>query len=414
MSQLRVRTAVRPLRRRFPAQDARLPTIDELVAEERPEEPMHCLRPAAITETAQAFVTAFPGEVLYAVKCNPEPGMLRALHAGGVRHFDCASINEVALVRQMFPQAAIHFMHPVKSRSAIREAWVQHDVRDFAFDSTEELTKILAETHATGVRGGLGLIVRLALPNRGARLNLSGKFGASAGEAALLLREARPHAPRLGVSFHVGSQCLDPLAWRRALAEVAALVQNAGVGVDVIDVGGGFPVSYPDMDPAPLGAYLAEIDDGMERLGLPGTQLWAEPGRALAAGGTSVVVQVQHRRGTALYINDGTFGSLADAGTLGFRYPVRLIRPDGPPPAREKIGFKFFGPTCDSTDVMQGPFLLPADAAEGDWVEIGQLGAYGGCLRTAFNGFDRARLVAVRDAPIPVAYTTGPLDSVAA
>jgi ornithine decarboxylase len=184
--------------------------------------------------------------------------------------------------------------------------------------------------------------------------------------------------------------------------------------VDVIDVGGGFPVSYPDMDPAPLGAYLAEIEDGMERLGLPGTQLWAEPGRALAAGGTSVVVQVQHRRGTALYINDGTFGSLADAGTLGFRYPVRLIRPDGPPPAREKIGFKFFGPTCDSTDVMQGPFLLPADAAEGDWVEIGQLGAYGGCLRTAFNGFDRARLVAVRDAPIPVAYTTGPLDSVAA
>jgi ornithine decarboxylase len=101
-----------------------------------------------------------------------------------------------------------------------------------------------------------------------------------------------------------------------------------------------------------------------------------------------------------LYINDGIYGALADAGALGFRYPVRLLRPDGAAPTDARIGYSFYGPTCDSADRMRGPFVLPADVQEGDWIEIGQLGAYGGCLRTAFNGFDRARLVEVCDAPL--------------
>jgi ornithine decarboxylase len=137
MNNLRFRSAVSPLRRRFPAaQQALLPTVDALVERERPEEPMHCLRPAAITAAARDFVAGFPGTVMYAVKCNPEPAVLRALHRGGVTHFDCASINEVALVRQMFPEAAIHFMHPVKARGAIREAWARHGVRDFVLDDS--------------------------------------------------------------------------------------------------------------------------------------------------------------------------------------------------------------------------------------------------------------------------------------
>jgi len=398
---LRVRTAVAPLRRHFAASPyVALPTVDQLVATQRPEEPMHCLRPATITATARDFVAAFPGAVMYAVKCNPEPAVLRALHAGGVEHFDCASISEVALVRQMFPDAAIHFMHPVKARGAIREAWARHGVRDFVLDSAEELAKILHETAATGVAGDLTLIVRLALPKGGARLDLSGKFGAPPDAAADLLRAARPHAARLGVSFHVGSQCLDPLAWRKALAVAGDVIDAAGVAVDIVDVGGGFPVAYPDVEPPELGAFLAEIEAGFEALNLPDAELWAEPGRALVAGGASVVVQVQQRRGDALYINDGVFGSLADAGALGFRYPVRLIRPDGAAPAAGQIDARFYGPTCDSADVMNGPFPLPADIMEGDWIEIGLLGAYGGCFRTAFNGFDRARMVEVCDAPL--------------
>jgi len=368
---------------------------------QRPEEPMHCLRPATISATAREFVSAFPGVTMYAVKCNPEPAVLRALRAGGVSHFDCASINEVTLVRQMFPDAAIHFMHPVKARGAIREAWGRHGARDFVVDSAEELAKLRREIAATGVDGQLGVIVRLALPKGGARLDLSGKFGAAPSDAAMLLRTARPHAARLGVSFHVGSQCLDPLAWRRALALAGEIIRTAGVSVEIVDAGGGFPVRYPDVEPPPLGAFLAEIESGFEALGLPDAELWAEPGRALAAGGASVVVQVQRRRGDALYINDGVYGSLADAGTLGFRFPVRLIASDDRRASATERGFSLFGPTCDSADAMRGPFILPADVTEGDWIEVGQLGAYGGCFRTAFNGFDRARMVEVRDPPLP-------------
>jgi ornithine decarboxylase len=231
-------------------------------------------------------------------------------------------------------------------------------------------------------------------------LDLSGKFGAPPALAAKLLHVARPHAVRLGVSFHVGSQCLDPLAWRDALCLVDHVAKDAGVAIEIVDVGGGFPVSYTDVEPPHLGEIFAEIEAGFERLRMPQARLWAEPGRALVAAGGSVVVQVQHRRGDALYINDGVFGALADAGALRFRYPVRLLRPSGAAPSRELAAFTFFGPTCDSADVMHGPFHLPADAAEGDWIEVGQLGSYGGCMRTAFNGFDRARLVEVRDRPL--------------
>jgi ornithine decarboxylase len=400
VTQLRSRTAVSPLRRRFDADLQALPVVDDLVAVERPEEPMHCLRPAAIAAAARDFVAGFPGDVLYAVKCNPEPAVLRAVWAGGVRHFDCASAAEVALVRSLFPKAAIHFMHPVKSRGAIREAWQRHGVQDFVLDSAEELAKILAETGA-GAAEGLGLVVRLALPKGEAVYDLSGKFGAAPEDAAALLRAARPHAAQLGLSFHVGSQCLDPLAWRRALALAGEVIRAAGVAVEIVDVGGGFPVAYPEVEPPALGAFFAEIEAGFEALGLPeGTALWAEPGRALVAGGGSVVVQVQMRRGDALYVNDGVYGALSDAGAPGFSFPVRLIRPEGPAPSDTLRGFELFGPTCDSADRMKGPFLLPEDVREGDWIEVGQLGAYGACLRTAFNGFDRARLVEVRDRPM--------------
>lgn len=395
MSQLRSRIAVAALRRSAAA--IVLPLVDDLVAVEQPAEPMHCLRPAVIEAASRNFVAGFPGDVLYAVKCNPEPAVLRAVWQGGVRHFDCASEGEVTLVRRMFPRAQIHFMHPVKSRPAIRAAYHEHGVRDFVLDSADELAKIL---HETGTPADLGLVIRLALPPGGAVYDLSGKFGAKLDEAVALLRAARPHAARLGVSFHVGSQCLDPLAYRRAMALAGAAIRGAGVAVEVVDVGGGFPVSYPDVDPPPLGAYLAEIEASFEALCLPeGTRLWAEPGRALVAGGSSVVVQVQLRRGDTLYVNDGIYGSLSDAGPLGFRFPARLIRPGGEA-AEETRGFALFGPTCDSADHMRGPFVLPADVREGDWIEIGQLGAYGACLRTAFNGFDRARLVEVRDAPL--------------
>lgn len=396
MSLIENRAAIGPLHRHVSlrADSQNLPTVAGMVQTLRPSEPLHCIRPAVISAAAQSFTAAFNGDVLYAVKCNPEPAVLRALWEGGIRHFDCASISEVTLVRRLFPGAAIHFMHPVKSRSAIREAWLLHGVRDFVLDSFGELEKINQEI--TTDAGRPGLFVRIALPETGAVINLSKKFGADFTTAVELLRAARPLAGRLGVAFHAGSQCLDPLAWRDAIALAGEVIRASGVRVDVLDIGGGFPVAYPDMDPPPLGAFMAEIDAAYDRLDMPGLKLWAEPGRALVAGGGSVVVQVQLRRGNMLYINDGVYGALADAGALKFCFPTRLLRNRHSAGAPDQA-FGFFGPSCDSLDVMNGPFILPDDVEEGDWIEIGQLGAYGTCLRTAFNGFDRATLVEVSD-----------------
>jgi ornithine decarboxylase len=402
MSHLRFRTNIAPIRRSFESRigvrTRPLPSIAEAVSAERPQVPLHCLRPAVLRQSAERFGDLFPGQVLYAVKCNPEPKVLRALWAGGIRHFDCASAGEVRLVRQLFPDARIHFMHPIKSRAAIREAWEWHGVRDFVLDSAAELSKILEET--SGAYADLGLVVRLALPKGGAVYDLSGKFGADAEEAVRLLRLARNVADRVGLCFHVGSQCLDPGAWGRALALAGEVIARAGVTLDILDIGGGFPVSYPDVTPPPLEDFIAAISEGLSRLSLsPFTEVWCEPGRALVAPAASLVVRVEGRRGDTLFINDGIYGSLSDAGAPGFRFPCRLLRADGEG-SDEMRPFSFFGPTCDSADRMAGPFLLPSDAREGDWIEIGQLGAYGTCLRTAFNGFDQALMVEVRDRPL--------------
>src|SRR5437764_4099678 len=252
-----------------PVRGGVLPSVDSVVARERPSEPVLCLRPAAIAAAAQAFIQVFPGDVLYAVKCNPEPRVLRAVWLGGVRHFDCASLPEIALVRRVLPEAAVHFMHPVKARAAIHTAFTEHGVTDFAFDSLGELAKILQETVPLGLVGApptLGLFVRLAVAQGGA-YDLSGKFGVLAAEAAELLRAARPHAARLGIAFHVGSQCLDPGAYTEALRVAAEAVVRSEVAVDIVDVGGGFPVSYRDTTPPPLNDYLAAITNAAAHLG---------------------------------------------------------------------------------------------------------------------------------------------------
>jgi ornithine decarboxylase len=396
----RTRLAVSPLRRSFDRRIA--PAVDTLVAELRPAEPLHCFRPRLARATARRFVARFPGEVLYAVKCNPEPRVLRALRAGGVQSFDVASIVEARLVRQLFPDAILRFMHPVKAREAIREAYAAIGIRDFVLDSAAELAKLREET---GGAGDLGLIIRLALPKGGAAYDLSGKFGADRETAVALLRACRAVAPRIGLAFHVGSQCLDPTAYARAIAYAGEIAAEAGVGLDVLDVGGGFPIAYPGSTPPALDVYIDTIREAVA--GLPAglePLLWCEPGRALAGAALSVVVRVEHRRGDELFINDGIYGSLSDAGAPGFRFPARLIRPDGPVATRQR-DFVLFGPTCDSVDRMAGPWTLPEDVREGDWIEIGQLGAYGSALRTGFNGFDRAQLVEV-DAP-PLLFTAG-------
>jgi ornithine decarboxylase len=398
MNKLRSRVAVGPLRRPLPMPVPAVPAVDQLIAQLRPIEPVYCIRPAILEATAARFVADFPGDVLYAVKCNPEPAVLRALWNGGVRHFDCASPAEIRLVRQLFAEAQIHYMHPIKAAAFIRQAYFEYGVRDFSLDSIEEIDKIVAATEGAS---DLGLYIRLALPKGQASHDLSGKFGVAGDKAVDLLRRARAVSARLGVCFHVGSQCLDPDAYGRALDLAGHVIAEAGVVIDGVDVGGGFPVSYPNETPPSLGRYFDAIAQGFARLGLPSeVRLWCEPGRALVAAGASLVVQVEARRGDVLHINDGVYGNLSDAGALKWRFPARLIRFDGKPPDSRLAEFSFYGPTCDSLDFMAGPFHLPADIGPGDWIELGQIGAYGTCLRTGFNGFDRTLFTEVKDQPL--------------
>lgn len=366
-----------------------------------PSEPVTLVRPHAATAAARFFVERFPGRSLYAVKANPSPGLLRALWEGGIRAFDVASIAEVRLVRETLgPEAELAFMHPVKAREAIVEAYHDHGVRIFSLDTHEELAKIADACATDGVPAtDLTLCVRLRVSSAHSKLSLASKFGTSVAEAPALLAATRQVADALGVCFHVGSQAMSPQAYADALAFVRAAIVEAGVTVDVVDVGGGFPSRYPDMEPPPLEAYFEVIHRQFEALPISySAELWCEPGRALAADYASVLVRVEKRRGDQLYINDGAYGSLFDAAHVGWRFPVQLVR-KRPSRARE-TEFAFYGPTCDDMDHMKGPFELPADVGPGDYVEVGQLGAYGQAMRTGFNGFGTGATVIVTDEPM--------------
>lgn len=351
---------------------------------------------------ARWFQENFRGDVFYAVKANPSPWVIETLAANGVTSFDVASIPEIELVSQFAPGSRMAFMHPVKSRSAISQAYFDHGVRTFALDTHEELAKIM---DATGGAKDLNLIVRLAVAAEGAAYSLSGKFGVDTFEApGLLLAARRATQDLMGVSFHVGSQCMRPTAYQAAMTQASRALVRAGVFADVVDVGGGFPSVYPGMVPPDLADYVDSIDRGFaEMMVHETTELWCEPGRALVAEGSSILTKVELRKGDALYLNDGSYGSLFDAAHTKWPFPVKLIRnEDGE--AREVEGplkpYRFWGPTCDSLDHMPGPFWLPEDIREGDYVEIGMLGAYGVAMNTRFNGFGDAETIEVNDAPM--------------
>lgn len=376
-------------------------SVADMVEKLRPSQPVHCLRHATISRISGWFVQNFKeqvgGEVMFAVKTNPDAAVLRTIARSGVARFDVASLDEVKTVAGVLPRAKMYFMHPVKSREAIYEAYFTYGVRDFSLDSHAELQKILEVTnHADD----LSLYVRLSMASDQAAYSLAGKFGVKLEEAASLIAATRSASNKLGICFHVGSQCMNPSAYTAAIQTAVDLLVQTGIRLDILDIGGGFPSIYPAMTPPPLSDYMAEIGAAIAAHPvLKSCEILCEPGRALVAEGGSVVVRVELRKGNMLYLNDGTFGSLFDAGVPNFTYPVRAIRTNGKL-AEEKMAFGFYGPTCDSMDTMNGPFYLPADINEGDWIEIGQLGAYAAVLRTKFNGFYSDATVEVTDEPL--------------
>jgi len=368
----------------------------EFLRHHRPERPVLALRPHTAVRAAKWFLANFPGRVLYAAKANDAPQVIDALVEAGIRAFDVASLVEIERVAPI-EGAELYFMNPVKSRGAIARAYRDFGVRSFAFDSSDELDKVIEET---GEADDLTLFLRIACPNTHSLIPLEGKFGASQKEAPALLLKARQRATRLGITFHVGSQAVVPAAFGEAIRQVGQLIVSSGVLVDAIDIGGGFPSRYPHSDPPALADFMAEVVRAADELAVKHScELLCEPGRALVAEAESVIVRVDARRGNALYVNDGAFGTLFDAAYSGFRFPARLIALPSRKPAAE-TEFVLYGPTCDSSDYLPGPFVLPACVDEGDYLEIGQVGAYGRVLANRFNGFGHFDEVVLTDEPM--------------
>jgi ornithine decarboxylase len=373
--------------------------VAEFVCAKAPDLPVFCYRPHRLKAAGDWFLDQFPGDVFYAVKANPARHILQGLWDAGLRGFDVASAAEVETVARALPGATMAFMHPVKNRNAIRAAYERHGVRRFVLDSHAELEKIL---EATGHARDLTLIVRIGVSNAGATVPLTGKFGANEDLAPGLLRAARAVSERLGVSFHVGSQSMNPGAWPTAMADVSRLIAAAAVTVDVVDVGGGFPATYGA--PQALECYANLVEQAFEEMMvLESAELWSEPGRALVAEAESLLVRIDGAKDGALYLNDGGFGALYDAVNLDWPFPARALSPTGEL-ACAQGEYTLYGPTCDSADRFARPVTLPVGLSEGDYIEFGNIGAYGRAMASRFNGFGHYGEVEVADSPFASAY----------
>ena len=376
-------------------------SVDDLISQLQPDKPVYCIRKNSIQVASKFFQNKFPGKILYAVKTNPNKEVLKTIIQSGIEHFDVASVEEIKAIKQLNPNLHCSYMHTVKSRENIKEAYFKYGIRDFSLDTKDELIKIL---ESTSNAKDLNLFVRVAVSNEHAEIDLSKKFGALTSEATGLLRLAKANSKKVGLSFHVGSQCMHPISYSKGISEIGNIIRKSKIIPDYINVGGGFPTIYPDLVPQSIESYFEEIKNSLTKLKLEKMpEILCEPGRAIVAESGSTIVRVNLRKKQKLYINDGTYGSLFDAGVPNIVYPTRLIT-NGRVISKKLTSFDFYGPTCDSMDYMKGPFLLPNNIKENDYIELGQLGAYGLTFRTQFNGYYSNEIYEVEDNPIMTMY----------
>ena len=376
-------------------------SVDALISQLQPDKPIYCIRKKSIQVASRYFQKKFPGKILYAVKTNPNREVLKTIIQSGIKQFDVASVEEIKAIKKLDAKLVCSYMHTVKSRESIKEAYFNYGVKDFSLDTKEELIKILESTNNAK---DLNLFVRVAVSNEHAEIDLSKKFGALTSESMGLLRLAKVNSKKVGLSFHVGSQCMHPISYSKGIDEIGNIIKRTKIIPDYINIGGGFPTIYPDLVPQSLESYFDQIKNSLAKLKLEKMpEIICEPGRAIVAESGSTIVRVNLRKKQKLYINDGTYGSLFDAGVPNIVYPTRLIT-NGRVISKKLTSFDFYGPTCDSMDYMKGPFLLPNNIKENDYIELGQLGAYGLTFRTQFNGFFSDEIYEVEDNPIMSLY----------
>jgi ornithine decarboxylase len=386
---MNIQPAIGPERAKAPL--AHYPTYAALIEATRPALPYYTLHPAKFRASANSFLEHFPGTTMYAVKANPAPHVLDQIYAAGIRHFDTASLAEIELIRNRFPDAKCHFMAPVRIPGEAGAAWKKHGMRDYVVDCDQELDKLLSETDGGK---GLRIFARIATPLGGAMLELSSKFGTNPQNAARLLKRIKSAGAKPALTFHVGSQCLSPFSYAQAVELARRAAVASGVKIAALDVGGGFPGPYPGNDVPPPHWYFDTIREAISTFPMEkDTELLCEPGRALCAEGVSLVTRVILRRDDQLFLNDGVYGTFDElalpAWTADYPRRVYSVGPSGR--VRERTGeikpFKIFGPTCDTLDALPRPLMLPKTIQQDDYVVLETVGAYSLALRTGFNGF---------------------------
>ena len=360
----------------------------------QPEVPVYCVYPHVYSDSTRNFLQGFPGRVLYAVKANDEPAVVRLMYQAGVTDFDCASLAEIALVSENCPGAKCYFMVPVRLRGAARAAQEQYGVRHFVVDHLKGLDLLASEID---MKRSV-VFARMAVHHNSAIYDLSSKFGAEPEEIPLLIQTIAEMGAEPALAFNVGSSVRSPDAYRHALGIAAEVLAELPFRLRLVDIGGGYPRSYPGYVMPPLDDYFAAIREGIAALPLAeGGEILGEPGRALAAPGLTALVEVLLRKDDRLYINDGLYGIFWELRFEGHnRYPVRAYR-NGQLLGGEERSFRLLGPTCDSTDQLPGAVELPADIDTGDYLEFGHIGAYSLGGRTRFNGHYSDKIVSIED-----------------
>jgi len=357
--------------------------VAQMLGELEPDHPVYCVYPQVYQATAKRFLDGFPGRVLYAVKANNEPAVMRTLLETGVQHFDCASLPEIEQVRQLSAESVCYFMNPVRIRGAARTAQESHGVRHFVVDHLSGLSALLDEIDPKRSV----IFARMAVHHTSAMVDLSTKFGAQPADIPTLLQAIGDAGAEPALAFNVGSVVMSPDAFVHAMDVARQVLDALPFRVRLVDIGGGYPKSYPGFEAPPLDEYFSAIRNA-DRLPLADDgEILAEPGRALSARGLSAVVQVLLRKENRLYLNDGMYGAFWELRYKAHeRFAAQAYRGAAPLDGSHQA-FQLFGPTCDSGDALPGLVELPADIDVGDHIEFGSIGAYSLSGRTDFNGF---------------------------
>ena len=335
-------------------------------------------------------------QIYFAVKANSDPEIVRTLFKEG-SSFDVASMPEFNIVyknikgmpakkRQDWIWDKIIYANPNKPVETLEELDKYKPL--VTFDNLEEIRKI--KKHAPHA----GLVLRLKVPNTGAMVELSSKFGAAPGEAVDLILEADKLGLTVeGLSFHVGSQTTNFENYVQALSLCAGIYKEARdrgyTKMNLLDIGGGFPAPYDDTV-KPFRDLAKVINNELERLFPKDIQILAEPGRFMVAtAGVSVakVIGKAMRDGKpSYYINDGVYHTYSGVIFDHCKYPVKAFK-KGP----TKIS-AVFGPTCDALDVVSMAENLP-ELGRDDLVYSENIGAYSSASATFFNGFPPAKIL---------------------